>query len=169
MEEYYYCFENYPTLNERFLSEGLNVKFTEHFYPHDFRADCYFNNTKFIKTLKENLGEVTALWIQNPPYSIYDWHIDKNIRQCSINFVIKQNDKAMAMFREPMVDGKEIIYYKLHPVKYILGKPTILNVKKHHCVINPSDETRIILSLCVRESSYQDTLNFMKTLNITEY
>jgi hypothetical protein len=169
MEELYYCFEDYPTLQSSFMSEGLSAEYKEHFHPHDFRSPCSFGNTKFVRTLKQNIGEVTALWIKNPPNTLYNWHIDKDIRKCSINFVIKQSDKAVALYRKPMYDVKEVIYYKTYTVKYIIGKPTILNVKKEHCVINPSDEERIILSLCVRESSYEDTLNFMKTLNITEY
>lgn len=170
MEDLYYCFEDYPTLPPPWFADGLNATYKEHFHPHDFRGTkCSFNDSKFIQTLKENIGEVTALWIKNPANTLYNWHIDKDIRKCSINFVIKQSDKAMALYRKPMYDVKEIIYYKTQTVKYIIGKPTILNVKKEHCVINPSDEERIILSLCVRESSYEDTLNFMKTLNITEY
>jgi len=169
MEELYYCFENYPTVHPSFMAEGLNAEYTEHFHPHDFRSKCSFEYTDFMQTLRENIGEVTALWIKNPPNTFYNWHIDKDIRKCSINFVIKQSDKSLALFRKPMYDTQQIIYYKTQTVKYILGKPTILNVKKEHCVVNPSDEERIILSLCVRQSSYEDTLAFMKTLNLSEY
>lgn len=170
MEDLYYCFENYPVLQSPLFADALNATYKEHFYPHDFRGTkCLFSDTNFIKILKQNIGEVTALWIKNPPNTFYNWHVDNEMRQCSINFVIKQGDKAVALYRKPMYEGKQIIYYNTHTVKYIIGKPTILNVKEEHCVVNPCDEERIILSLCVRESSYQDTLKFMKTLNITEY
>lgn len=171
MEEYYYCLDNYPVLGEQYIKEGLSANYVEHYNPHDFRAGCSFNNSSFIQKLKQNIGDVSALWIQNPPNTVYDWHIDKNIRQCSINFVIKQPDNSICMYREPITQNgtDKIIYYKTHKVKYVLGKPTVLNVKKEHCVINPTDETRIILSLCVKESSYEQTLNYLKSLNINDY
>ena len=171
MEDYYYCFDNYPSLSDRYVNEAIHSEYVEHYNPHDYRSGCSFNNSNFIKILKQNIGDVSALWIKNPPNTIYDWHIDKNIRQCSINFVIKQSDNALALYREPISqEGTDkIIYYKSHTVRYVIGKPTVLNVKKEHCVINPTNEDRIILSLCVKQSSYKQTVDFMKTLTINDY
>lgn len=169
MEDLFHCFENYPNLSQSIIQEGSTATFTEHYYPHVYKADCSFGGCDFIKLLKQNLGDVTALWIQNPPNTLYDWHIDREIRQCSINFEIEENPNAMALFREPIGKGKDIIYYNIHKVKYAIGKPTVLNVKSPHCVINQSDEPRVILSLCVHKSSYKETVDYMKTLNISEY
>lgn len=166
-DQFYHCFDNYPSLNQLTIQEGSNAVFTETYYPHVYKANCSFSNSNFIKTLKQNLGQITALWLQNPPNTLYDWHIDYDIRQCSINFEIKENNNAMALFREPI--NKSKIYYNVHKVKYVIGKPTVLNVKNHHCVLNNSNEPRIILSLCVHQSSYKETVDYMKTLNISDY
>lgn len=138
--------------------------------PNDYRAGTSFNNSKFVKLLKENIGDVSALWIKNPPNSLYDWHIDKNVRQCSINFPINiTGGRAFYRTKHNNTEEYKSLYYTLDEVRYILHKPTILNVKNEHCVMNTSDEERIILSICVRESSYNETVNFLKTINISEY
>jgi hypothetical protein len=167
----YTCFDNYPELCNSYIQEALSCNYTEHHRPHDYRAGCSFNSSNFINILKNNIGDVSALWIKNPPNTIYDWHIDNNIRQCSINFVIQQSVNSIAMYREPIpqTGTDRIIYYKIHKVKYVLYKPTVLNVKEEHSVINPSDQDRIILSLCVKESSYKQTVNFMNTFIPNDY
>jgi hypothetical protein len=55
--------------------------------------------------------------------------------------------------------------YKLDPVRYVLYKPTALNVTNEHCVVNNSEHDRIILSLSVHESTYEQTVEYLKKLN----
>jgi len=166
----YYCLEHFPDLSSRYIKEGMNATYKLNVSPNDYRAGTMFNNSNFIRSLKNLIGDVSALWIKNPPNSLYDWHIDKNVRQCSINFPINDTG-GRAFYRSKLYDDVEnkSLYYTLDEVKYILYKPTILNVKHEHCVMNMSNQERIILSLCVKEASYDETVAALKDVKISEY
>ena len=167
METNYYCADLIPDIDERYVTEAIFSKYTLHHQPNDLRANSSFNSTEFMRLLQKNLGRVSCLYLKNPPSSLYDWHIDrKEARLCSINIPIR-NENSYAYFREliPGEEGKRSIMYKLDPVKYVLYKPTVLNVSNEHCVINNSDKERIILSLSVHESTFDQTVDYLKKLN----
>ena len=167
----YYCADHLPDLDQKYVKEALRNPYVTHHYPNDIRTWTSFGSSSFVKLLEQNLGRITALYIKNPPNSLYDWHVDrKTIRQCSINFpIISDNAYAYFRFKIENEDGKKSIMYNLDKVKYIMYKPTVLNTENEHCVINNSDNERIILSLCVIESTYQQTVDFLKTLQIEKY
>ena len=89
--------------------------------------------------------------MRNPPNSYYDWHTDIG-RQCSLNWLIKTNDKALTLYRQHISapEGNKSIMYDIQTVEYALYKPTLLDTTKEHCVINPSSEERIIFSLSIK-------------------
>ena len=61
---------------------------------------------------------------------------------------MKTNPNARTLYRQKT--GPErltSIIYNIFPIEYVLYKPTIMETTTEHCVINPSDEERIIFSV----------------------
>jgi hypothetical protein len=63
------------------------------------------------------------------------------------------------------VVNKKTLLYNLTEVLYNGHKPTLLNTKQEHCVINNSDDGRVILSLTIFDTTYDEALLFLKQLD----
>jgi hypothetical protein len=163
MDKHFYCLENIPDLEEKYIKEGLTGHYFETFKPHVFRAKCSYDESDFIKHLRSRFNNVRSTWLMNPPWSLYDWHIDI-LRNCSINIPIKTPSRAGAYYKSPLDGNSKSLYHNLIEVKYLLYKPTILNTQKKHCVLNPTDETRIILSISIEDEniSYAEVLDYLR-------
>ena len=124
------------------------------------KAPSSFNNSKIVATLQAKFGKCGGVFIKNEPWSYYDWHTDIG-RQCSINWVMKTNSKAITLFRDYI--PHKSLDYKITEVNYTIGKPTILDTTKEHCVINPSDEERIIFSLSL-DAPFNEVKEFLSVV-----
>jgi hypothetical protein len=62
--------------------------------------------------------------------------------------------------------NKRVVLYNVEEVVYNLYKPTLIDTTHEHCVINNSDESRIILSLTIWDTTYDEALFFLKNLNV---
>ena len=133
----FYCLEHFPLLNQEYIQEGLSVEYKVYnsgAYT-DIRAKTSFEDSKLISTIRENLGDVTCMWAKYNPMTILDWHTDPG-RKCSINIPIKANPTAKTFYRKRFAGA----IFDLEEVKYILGKPTVMDVLKPHCVYNGCEE-----------------------------
>jgi len=158
----FFCLRNFPDLDSKYIEEGLNGKYNQNFKPHVFRSWCTYDESDFAKELKFKFVNVRSTWLMNPPWTLYDWHTDVG-RSCSINIPIKMPDRAAAYVKDQLVPEIKTKYFKLTEVEYILNKPTILNVSQEHCVVNPTNETRIILSISFEgDVKYEDILNYLR-------
>jgi hypothetical protein len=159
----FYCLENFPDLEYKYIQEGLNGYYFETLKPHVFRAKCSYDDSDFIKNLKSEFKNVRSTWLMNPPWTIYNWHIDI-MRNCSINIPIKMPKRTGTFYKNYINEDRKSNYNNLTEVKYVLYKPTILNIQEEHCVFNPTDETRIILSISIENEnvSYKDVLDYLR-------
>jgi len=169
MQNYFYCLRNLPDLDQDSINEANRSTFVEEFKPHVFRAKCSFDHrSELIKSLRKEFINVRSTWLMNPPNSMYDWHSDKFGRNCAINIPVKMPIESGAFFRKKMnpEEPKYGKYFHLYKIDYELYKPTILNVLEEHCVMNLSDQERIILSISIENENvfYKDVVEFMKTL-----
>ena len=161
---------NWPELPQKYIDEACNSKFELIHEP----SILYWAPTSFVESdLYKEISKkyrCGARYFLNPPHTLYDWHVD-NRRSCAINWVIKTNDKCTTLYREPIpeaipVVNKRILLYNLTELMYDGHKPTLLNTKKEHCVINNSDNDRIILSVTIFDTTYEDAQLYLKNLNV---
>jgi len=146
------------------LEEALRSKYIVGYKPNQLKAPSSFNNSRIVATLQAKFGKCGGVFIKNDPWSLYDWHTDIG-RQCSINWVLKTNSRATTLFRDhiPAPEGHKSLTYKITEVNYVVGKPTILDTTKEHCVINASDEERIIFSLSI-DASFNEVKEFLSVV-----
>lgn len=159
---------NLPQFPAQCIREATTAKYTQAYNPDQLRAFSSFNSTPFVANLQKEFGQCGGLYMKNLPMSYYDWHIDMG-RQCSINWLL-QNVGGSAFYREEVVPprGKKSITYKLTKVEYQLYKPTILDVTRYHCVINDTQEDRIIFSLSIN-APFSDVHKYLSSLEIPDY
>lgn len=158
---------NLPTFPERCIQEALTAKYTQTYKPDQLRAFSSFNSTPFVQRIQEKFGKCGGLYMKNLPMTCYDWHIDMN-RQCSINWLLC-NIGGSAFYREHIDSNVGTsITYKIKKVQYQLYKPTMLDVTKEHCVINDTDEDRIIFSLSI-DAPFNEVYKYLSTLHIDDY
>jgi len=162
----YYCLEEFPVLSESYIIEGLGAEYKLHNSgAHtDIRAKTSFDGSTFMALLRENLGDVTCMWAMYRPMSILDWHTDPG-RKCSINIPVKAHPAAKTFYRKRFGGAM----YDVEEVKYILGKPTVMDVTKPHCVFNGCNDERIVLSMSPIKASFSQTVDFLKNLRIESY
>lgn len=167
---------NLPQLSDLYINEGLNspFKYTEPNSVNDGRtlSSVYatlansFSKTDFVRLLEKRFGNVVARYLKNPPHSIYDWHIDKN-RLCTINWIVKSNTDARVWYRS---NNQHRLFWDLEEITYQEHYPTIFDTSVEHSVFNNSDEERIILSLSLTDGpTYQEVVDFLTSLKITQY
>jgi hypothetical protein len=168
-----YCnLSHLPALPNNVIQEALSAKYSLNLPSQVlFSTAAEFINTEFTKKILEKFPNSNShvQYRKNPPMSLYDWHTDVR-RTCSLNWVIETNPGARTLFK--FDSDNKLLPRKLssiEEIKYELHKPTLMRVWIPHCVINPYPEERIILSLSVREASYDELKNYLMGLNITEY
>ena len=155
----FYCLNSFPDLDSRYIEEGLSATYSLHnsgSYT-DIRAKTSFEDSKLFRDIKEHLGNATCMWAKYKPMSILDWHTDPG-RKCSINIPIKANTSAKTYYRKRFGGAM----YDIEEVKYIMFKPTVMDVTKPHCVFNGCDEERITLSISLISASFDRTVEFLK-------
>ena len=162
----FYCLEEYPFLNQDYVLEGFSAEYKVHnsgAYT-DIRAKTSFENSNLISLMHRSLGEVTCMWAKYRPMSILDWHTDPG-RKCSINIPIKADPTAKTYYRKRFAGAM----FDIQEVKYILGKPTVMDVTKPHCVFNGCESERITLSISPIKASFTDTVEFLRSLKLESY
>lgn len=173
MEKYFYKFNNYPDLPKKYIDEACASDFTISLAPNLFLAPTSFHNSAFVHNIQEHFKTQCVLkYHLNVPNSYYDWHKDAR-RECAVNWLIKTNNESSVYYREviqeAIPDNHDPLFYKLIKAEYQLYKPTLLNTKFDHCVINDSSETRIILSMSIVNISYENVLDYLKNLDNVIY
>lgn len=165
--KFFHHLTNLPALDQTYIDEALTIKYHDRHEPNIIFAYGSFNNTGFMRSLKRHFGEeAISHYIQNPPMSWYAWHIDM-IRTVSINWVIKSDGGLSGTFyRSPIPNNPS--YFNLHEVDYEMYRPTLLDVKKAHCVMNKSKDIRYIMSVSLHRP-IEEVLSVLGNLNISSY
>lgn len=167
MKNYFHHLINFPKLDEVYIDDALKSTYTFHEYPVSYSAGSLrFKNTNFFKLMKLKFGANNPSFIKLNPWTLYNWHTDKE-RNCAINWVLKSNPKASTLYKDTL-ERKHI--HDIVEVDYRLLYPTILDTTHPHCVINNSDEERIILSLSIdRNFDYVSVRNYLSNIKVVNY
>jgi hypothetical protein len=146
------------------LEEALRSKYIVGYKPNQLKAPSSFNNSRIVATLQAKFGKCGGVFIKNDPWSLYDWHTDIG-RQCSLNWVLKANSRAVTLYRTLIEapEGHRSITYNITEVDYTIGKPTLMDTTKEHCVINATDEERIIFSLSL-DAPFNEVKEFLSVV-----
>jgi hypothetical protein len=169
----FYQLTHYPTLPDFYIQEALTAKIEISRRPVQYRAISTFSNSDFFKSIEEHFHRKCLTWYYiTKPKTYFDWHTDER-RNFAINWLVKEAPNAGGFYRNPI---EEVInplidplIYDLVEIPYTLGKPTVLNTGLTHCVINNSNETRIILSMSVGDIDYEFGLEYFSKLQPTSY
>ena len=156
-----------PKLPDIFVNEGLqgNYQYTESPYTYSAPAPL-FADSEFCQILTQQFGDILCKYHKNTAYSVYDWHMDKN-RLCALNWVIKSSVDAKVFYR---TKNHHNMIWSIEELCYKDLTPTLLNTSQQHCVINNSPEERIILSVSIYNNyTFQDVVEFLSSLSITDY
>jgi hypothetical protein len=167
---------NFPDLPEKFYKEAEEGNYKIEFRPNVYSSYSSFEETDFVKMIDRDLGVTPwCRYHKMPPKTMYDWHKDQGGRKSAFNFVIKPVPEGYCFFGTlKNMNTKEqhtedmVYFYDIDSVVYLPGKPTLLNVFNRHCIINASDQERIILSISL-DIEYKVALQFFQHLKITEY
>jgi hypothetical protein len=183
-DDYFYCLENFPDMEQEFVNQGLTTEYQlEKIRPRAILYRSIFppriENSHIYRYISERFDIQKAAWLMFPPKTNYNWHVDshgyktlsdssgdvsKKGRNCAINIPIQVPDEAATYVGEPFFhpQGSTLppVWYGIERVKYVIYKPTILNIQKEHCVINPTDSSRIVLSISLKEE-YEEVLSKM--------
>lgn len=167
MSSKYFYHLDLPSLDNYFIQEAYNSDFELVKTPSSLiRANSSFLFNNFSKMVSSSLGEVGTSYHKQLPHSLYDWHVDNN-RSCAILWIIKTNPQANTFYREAVPDTR--LMYNITEVDYTIYKPTLLNTKYEHCVINNGDEDRITLNMSIFNTPYEKALEFFQNLKINSY
>jgi hypothetical protein len=160
----YHCLKEFANIPFHVVEEAKRATYEMGRYPNVLKAGSSFNHSSIMKSLRKQFGDnVGGIYIKNNPWSFYDWHIDMN-RQCSINWLLKTNSNALTLHREKTEPERlNSIIYNIFPVEYVLYKPTIMDTTVEHCVINSSDEERIIFSVSL-DVPFNDVKGFLSVV-----
>lgn len=172
MAEEYFELDNLPTLDRRYLSlaQNANYIYPDPEQPRSQVIGCLaheFANTKFITDLKQHFGHPRVLpaFLKNPPMTVYDWHRDiahaeRGARLCGINFLLTPEEKVFTLFKVPnSATGRLIHGVKILP--YRPFRPVLFNTQETHCVINLTDQDRLILSVGFHDVAYEDAKDWL--------
>lgn len=167
MNNKYFYHLDLPRLDNFFIQEAFNAEYTLVTAPSSLiRSHSSFMVNSFSKMIASSLGEVGTSYHKQTSHSLYDWHKDNN-RDCAILWVIQTNNQAKTFYRESVPDTK--LMYNIKEVDYTLCKPTLLNTKYEHCVINNGNEDRITLNMSIFNTPYKKALEFFQNLKINSY
>jgi hypothetical protein len=163
-QKYFTHLKNFPALSDFYIKEALEKKYEFITEPSTlYCANTSFNESSIFKEIQKHFRCGTR-YFANPAYSLYDWHTD-NKRSCTINWLIKTNEKSSCFYRDPIVTSeKPSIFYNLIEVNYKLYNPVLLNTTLDHCVINNYNDTRIILSVSLFDTSYEKALKILENI-----
>ena len=129
---------------------------------------CYspFSETKFFKDLQSHVGEpFTAMYYRFDPMTVYDWHTDRD-RECSINFVLSNNEKSLTLFRES-TNNRNV--FNIRVCDYILHCPILFNTRVPHTVINNNTSPRYILTVSSETASLDAVKDFVFNYQTDSY
>lgn len=167
--ECYYHLSQLPPLPEKYVKEAIESNYAfkiSHWHTdsNSWRADSSFNETDFMKVLKEHYKDnfilPSPVYLKNGPMQGYEWHVDKQ-RTCVINYVLTENTPSYVLFREKI---NAFFFDIIGPVPYILKEPFLFEAKIEHSVFNLSDKDRLIMSIGFFGPTYSEVKEFLATL-----
>ena len=155
---------NFPALPSIYVEEALASNYGLADSTKIYSANSeIFKKSKFYKILLNQFGYVNADFLKVSSKTIYNWHRDKG-RKCALNWPLISDTKNLTLIKDSTIKQQ---IFEFQEVEYVNLKPTLLNTTYSHCVINPTQTDRLILTVSVHENcSYENMKSFLNTLNI---
>ena len=165
MAKYSKLISNLPILSSEMLEEAFNNVYVETKEPYMYLTEAnVMTNSSFFQNLKKNLCAAKVEFFKTKPFQLYDWHTDPR-RGTAINWLVKAHPSAITLHRS---NHNNRYYWDIEVVDYKLNMPTLFDIKQEHCVVNHTNEERIILSaslMCTFDEAYE----YLTSLNIDTY
>jgi hypothetical protein len=173
LDDCYSFFPHLPDLPQHYADEAVKLAeyTTYHVVPvsgikvNTTQAKTSFENTNFIKNLREKFGHARTHYLRVDGMHSYDWHVD-SARCAGIIFLLNDVGNAVTLFKEQIDERNS----RIVKVPYTLLQPTLLDVTKSHCVINLSDQPRYALTVGFDLGvSYQQVKEFLTNYSTQQY
>lgn len=168
MEDLFYTCDHFPEVDKKYVDEAASLQYIERHRPALYIGDIArtFQDTDFFKSIKKDLLCLSPTYLKWPANTCYNWHTDGLGRKASINIPLVSSNKCLTLFKTKTKDSP---FENLFNVNYIMYKPTILNVKHEHCVLNYSDQDRYVINISLNHVTYHDAVEYLKNLKVSEY
>ena len=173
LNDCYSFFPHLPDLPQHYADEAIkSAEYTTyHVVPgsgikvNTTQAKTSFENTNFIKDLREKFGHARTHYLRVDGMHSYDWHVD-SARCAGIIFLLNDVGNAVTLFKEQIDERNS----RIVKVPYTLLRPTLLDVTNSHCVINLSDQPRYALTVGFNlDVSYQQVKEFLTDYSTQQY
>jgi hypothetical protein len=171
LEHAFFHLTHLPLLDVKHAELAANATYSERpsYYKKGIQniyADATeFSDSKFCKDIRGHFGECVATYLKMDGMSGYDWHIDVARKTC-INFLIVQPPNALTIHKV----NTNRLTYRTKVCDYEMFRPTVFNATIPHCVINPSNQDRYILSISVGNiAKYGDLKDWLLNYHIDSY
>lgn len=170
MDHCFYHLTNLPSLPRLYTKMAMSASYME---PGAHQQEARSVFTECPAFLKSPIGvelvkyfRLKANLIRFDPKSFYDWHCDAGHhgqppRQCAINYVLSDNPGALTVYK---IAELYAINYKIAVCDYTIMQPTLFNTQVPHCVCNPTDDYRYLLSISLMDVTYDQALETLKNL-----
>lgn len=180
MNEFYFSLDHLPAVDASYLelAEQAPYAYPDPVQPRSQVIGCLareFADTQFVRDLKKQFGEnkVLPAFLKNPPGTIYDWHRDiahpeRGARLCGINWLLTSEESVFTLFRVPNSATGRLIH-KIKVLPYVRFRPVLFNTQEEHCVINFTDQDRLILSVGFHDVPYEQAKAFLAAYHCDTY
>ena len=171
IKDCFYHLDNFPTLPVLYSKAAESADYldpSEHgTEARSQYAECLlFAKTAVYQKLSQHF-RIKSQFIKFDPWSFYDWHVDAGNngragRQCAINYVLTDNPGATTLYR---LDQMYSLNYRIGVCDYTRLRPTLFNTQISHCVSNPTDRTRYILSVSLMDITFESARDILQSIS----
>ncbi len=171
LENAFFHLTHFPLIDSKHAELALNADYSEMLLYYNrgiqnsYAEAKEVSDSKLCRDLRGHFGECAASYIKTNAMTGYDWHMDMSRKTC-INILLVQPPGAQTLHK---VNINNLTYH-LRVCDYKLFRPTVFNSTIPHCVINPSNQDRYILTISVGSlPRYEDLKNWAINYKIDSY
>lgn len=171
LDNVFFHLKHLPLVDAKHAEIAINATYNEtpSYYQKGVQNICAdaleFSDSQFCRDLRGYFGECAASYLKTNAMSGYDWHIDVSRKTC-INILLVQPPGALTLHKVNI----NRLTYNLKICDYEMFRPTVFNAVNPHCVINPTNQDRYILTINVGTlPKYEDLKNWLINYKIDSY
>lgn len=98
-----------------------------------------------VKLMRRFKSEQRAAAFRFQPHSTYDWHVDSNKRQASINILLNAHHDSWTLFGRHSKETQT--HVDVEVLNYGVDCYYLLDLQTPHMVVNASDQVRYVVSI----------------------
>ena len=163
LENAFYHLTHFPLVDVKHIELAMNAEYqppkpevTQRSHRDWTATATFFNDSKLCKDMAAEFGECHGLYVRSFPMTMYNWHADFGRNAC-INVLLVQPQGAITCYKtrfNRLIDNIKICDYELL-------RPTLFNTTLPHCVVNPTDQYRYILTITAAKTRFEELKDWL--------